>query len=206
MAGEAAGAARESPIAVYGLKEINKAFREMDKSAGPKRLVAAYAEVSTAVAARATAAAQRGTPLQEKMARAIRGSARQSGAGLSVMSMYRKRPKIQGPTLPGQKKLGHMTHLDSGGAFAAAFVAFWGTDRQRLGWFAQGRYDAYTRADQNLSPWVGSSWGPAWAAGNFSEGPYALREGVAESMPTIEDRFLKAILQAGRDVGFEVSG
>lgn len=139
MAGEAAGAARESPIAVYGLKEINKAFREMDKSAGPKRLVAAYAEVSTAVAARATAAAQRGTPLQEKMARAIRGSARQSGAGLSVMSMYRKRPKIQGPTLPGQKKLGHMTHRGSGGAFAAALVAVWGTERQRLGWFAQGR-------------------------------------------------------------------
>lgn len=198
MAGEAA-------VTVHGLAEIRKAFRDMDKSAGPKRLTAAYAEVSKVVAARAQAAAQRGTPLQEKMARAIRPSARQAGAGLSVVSMYRKRVQIQGPTLPGQKKLGRVTTLDSGAAFAAAFVAFWGTDR-RLGWFAQGKYDAYTGRDQNLSGWVGNTWGPAWQAGKFDEGPYALRDGVRESMPTIEDQLLKAILQAGRDVGFEVSG
>lgn len=200
MAGEAA-------VTVHGLAEIRKAFRDMDKSAGPKRLTAAYAEVSKVVAARAQAAAQRGTPLQEKMARAIRPSARQAGAGLSVVSMYRKRVKIAGPVIGGkQGRDRHLTVKDSGAAFAAAFVAFWGTDRQRLGWFAQGRYDAYTGRDQNLSPWVGSSWGPAWQAGKFDEGPYALRDGVRESMPTIEDQLLKAILQAGRDVGFEVSG
>lgn len=199
MAGEAA-------VTVHGLAEIRKAFRDMDKSAGPKRLTAAYAEVSKVVAARAQAAAQRGTPLQEKMARAIRPSARQGGAGLSVVSMYSKRVKIAGPVIGGkQGRDRHLTVKDSGAAFAAAFVAFWGTDR-RLGWFASSKYSGASRVDQNLSAWVGNQWGPAWQAGNFSEGPYALRDGVRESMPTIEDQFLKAILQAGRDVGFEVSG
>ena len=165
-----------SAVQVNGLAEVRKAFRDLEGKAGPKRLRQAYVQVARTVSVRAQAAARAGSPLQAKMAGAILPAATAKAARLRISTSKRN---------------------------PAAGIAFWGTDR-RIGWFAQPKYGNYSAKDQHLPAWVGSSWGAAWSAGNFTEGPYAIRTAVGASVPDIERTFLTAILDAARDVGFSV--
>lgn len=74
---------------------------------------------------------------------------------------------------------------------AGANIAFWGAKR-RTGWYAAERYKAST--GRQHPAWVGSSW----EVGKKGEGPYALNDAVADSMPRIEAEFAKGITDITR--------
>lgn len=196
---------KESPIQIYGLAEVRKAFKQADKVAGPKELKAAYASVSKLVATMSQAEARSGTPLQAKMAKAIKPKTSVvRGAGVVVTSNFEKgasrRTKTDKAT--GQKTVTEFAaRKDSGATMAAAFTAFWGIDRP-IGWYAS--FPGATGAKQNLPAWVGNTWKDDWLAGRFSEGPYAIRDAVRKNIPEIEQQFLEAIAEAYRKVGFYV--
>lgn len=124
-----------SKIEVHGGRELRAAFRDVGGKAATKRLTEAHREVATVATDDARSAAVSGSPLQQKMAGAIRPKATTTRAGVAF-----------GRT----------------GAFKASGVAFWGTNK-RLGWFADPKYAAYTSTDQKLPPWVGNTWQAAVA-------------------------------------------
>lgn len=117
-------------IAVEGGNELRRAFRDLGGKATQKRLTLAYKEVAVIAAADARSGAAGGTPLQHKMAGAIRPKATASGAGV---------------------------RLARTGAWKASGTAFWGINR-RIGWFARSRYNGYEAKHQKLPVHVGNTW------------------------------------------------
>lgn len=173
----AASSSAPASIRVHGLAETQKAFRDAVGKEGPKRLRLAYKEVADLVASRAQSAARSGTPLEEKMAPALKAWASAGrGGGVAVVNT---------------------------GSLQAAFVAFFGIDR-RIGWFAGPKYSGTAR-DQRLPAWVGSNWKSNWQSGQFTEGPHAIREAARASVHDIEAKFTEAMARAYRDVGLQAT-
>lgn len=166
-----------SAVEVRNAKEVAKAFKDVAGKEGSKRLREAYKKVGQRIATRAQEKARAGTPLQAKVAGAIRAKATNFWAGLQIART--------GPN-------------------KAAGVAFWGIDR-RIGWFADPKYGDSTALDQRLPAWVGSSWKPAWQSGQFNEGPHAIREAVGDSIPQIKTDLQEAVLAAFHDIGFQTT-
>lgn len=116
------------PVEVHGGRELRAAFRDFGGKAAQRRLGLAYKEVATRAAADARMAASGGTPLQVKMAGAIKPKSSPTRAGVQFART---------------------------GAYKASGVAFWGSNRP-IGWYANK--PGATAIKQRLPVWVGNTW------------------------------------------------
>lgn len=117
-----------TPVTVEGLKEFRAALRALGPEWG-RMLSKAHRNIAKRVAATAKAKAQAYGPQQVRMAGAIKGSGRQTGAYIRVAQSDR---------------------------YPFANVAFWG-ETKRTGWYGR-MWAAGVRGRAQSLPWVGSSW------------------------------------------------
>lgn len=115
-------------INVEGGRELRRAFRDFAGKDGQRRLGQAYKEVAVLAASDAKAGARGGTPLQMKMAAAIKPKSSPTRAGVQFART---------------------------GEYKASGVAFWGANRP-IGWYA--RKPGATALRQRLPAWVGNTW------------------------------------------------
>ena len=163
-------------LKVEGAAELRRAFRDVAGKDGERRLRQASKEVSTRAAADARSAAQGGTPLQRKVAAAIRPRGNiNRGAGIAITRT---------------------------GKSPAAGVAFWGIDNA-IGWFANE--DRFGPAEgrgaaQKLPPHVGNTW----TAATRGEGPHRINDALADHVDEYAALMEDAVYRAAADVGFDV--
>jgi len=82
--------------------------------------------------------------------------------------------------------------ITAGKSAAGANAAFWGA-RARYGWYGFRRYHDTQGAPQ-FRPWVGSGWEVA----RFGEGPYAINQALAASLPGILNDYKDMIGELSR--------
>lgn len=159
-------------IKVEGGRELRKALKDLEGKDGPKRLKGAYKEIADMAASDAKSAASGGTPLQRKMAGAIKARATTTRGSVAFTRTKNSHPAT-GP-------------------------AFWGVKDRRLGWFADPKYAGYTARTQKLPVHVGNTW----TAATRGQGPHRVNDALAANVDRYVDAIDDAMDKAIRDAGF----
>lgn len=160
------------------VRELRRMFKEVGELVDPSGSVTTgnavlkgmWREIADWLAAEARAEAS--TPLERKMAPAIKGSATVGRGARLQISKTKSRE--------------------------AAWAAFWGQTR-RSGWFAAGRYREYSGRDQGFKRWVGASWGVGQQGeGPYALNP-AIAKNRAELEKRMRAGFQRALDQIAGD-------